>query len=149
MAILVGVLIGVVILGIAGVLIAREALRTATTPPPPVFRLDEAYEWVVRHVPEDVAATLTPADVRRILALQIEFMKRKGVAVNGVRPDRTGPVVVGSSETVDYILERARVDGQEYLPEQVYPVIETQLAYMRAIGAIGGPAARTPRPKDQ
>lgn len=141
MAILIGIAIAAVILGIAGALVAREAKRQAIAPAPPVFRLDEAYEWVVRHVPDDVAASLTPEDVRRILALQVEFMKRKGVAVNGVRPERTGPVVVGSSETVEYIIERARVDGHEYIPEQVYPVIETQLAYMRAIGAISGPAA--------
>lgn len=140
MALVVGVLIAAVILGIAGVLIFREANRLAVAPPPPVFSLDEAFDWVVEHVPENVAATLTPDDVKRILALQVEFMKRKGVAVNGKHPELRGPVIIGSAETVDYIVTRARADGEEYLPEQVHAVIETQLAYLRAIGAIGGPA---------
>jgi hypothetical protein len=48
--------------------------------------------------------------------------------------------VVGGPETVDYILERARATGEEYLPEQVYAVIDTQLAYLRDIGAVGPPA---------
>ena len=52
--------------------------------------------------------------------------------------------MIGGAETVDYILERARVTGDEYLPEQVHAVMETQLAYLRAIGAIGPPAGEPP-----
>jgi hypothetical protein len=148
MALVVGVLIAAAILLIAGVLIAREAQRLATEPPPPVFRLDEAFDWVVEHVPDEVAATLTPDEVRQILALQVEFLKRKGVAVNGRTPEPRGPVIVGSAETVDYIITRARAEGTEFLPEQVHAVIDTQLAYMRAIGAIGGPA-QGPQPNPQ
>ncbi len=48
------------------------------------------------------------------------------------------------AETVEYILERARVTGEAYLPEQVHAVVETQLAYLRAIGAVGPPATRPP-----
>lgn len=148
MALLVGVLVAAAILLIAGFLIAREASRQAVAPPPPVFSLDEAFDWVVQHVPDVVAATLTPEDVRRILALQVEFLKRKGVAVNGRSPEPRGPVIVGSAETVDYIIARAQADGTDYLPEQVHAVIDTQLAYMRAIGAIGGPA-RDPGPESR
>ena len=36
--------------------------------------------------------------------------------------------------------------GEAYIPEQVHAVVETQLAYLRAIGAVGD-AAR-PRPED-
>ena len=143
MALLVGVLIAAVIFLIAGILIFREAGRLAVAPPPPVFSLDEAFDWVVQHVPDDVAATLTPDDVKRILALQVEFMKRKGVAVNGSHPELRGPVIIGSAETVDYIITRARVEGEDYLPEQVHAVVETQLAYMRAIGAISNRASRS------
>ena len=52
-------------------------------------------------------------------------------------------MVVGATETVDYILGRVAVGGEEYLPEQVHAVVQTQLAYLREIGAIGG-AARIP-----
>ena len=33
-----------------------------------------------------------------------------------------------------------RASGEEYLPEQVHAVVQTQLAYLREIGAIGGAA---------
>ena len=67
----------------------------------------------------------------------LDFFRRKGVTGNGSSPHPPGDVVVGGAETVEYILERARATGEEYLPEQVHAVIETQLAYLRAIGAVG------------
>ncbi len=44
----------------------------------------------------------------------------------------------------DYILDRARATGEAYLPEQVHAVVDTQLAYLREIGAIGPPAESLP-----
>jgi hypothetical protein len=133
---------------IAAWFVAREAGRLSAEPPPPVFDMDEAYDWVVENLPDIVAATLTPDDVRRILDFQLEFLQRKGVTGNGSSVHTPGDVVVGGAETVDYIVERSSATGEEYLPEQVYAVIETQLAYMRAIGAVGGEAAPDERPPD-
>ena len=122
--------------------VTREAKRVAEKPPPALFQFDDAVAYVVDHVPDDVAATLTPDDVRRILEFQVEFFNRKGVSSNGSTAYPPGPVVIGGSETVDYILERSEATGEAYLPEQVYGVIETQLSYLRAIGAVG-PAVET------
>jgi len=69
--------------GIAAWFVVREAGRMAAEPPPPVFDPEEAYEWVVEHLPEVVAATLTPDDVHRILGFQLEYFQRKGVTGNG------------------------------------------------------------------
>jgi hypothetical protein len=124
--------------------VAREASRMAAEPPPPVFDPDEAYDWVVEHLPDVVAATLTPEDVRRILDFQLEYFRRQGVTGNGHSSNAQGAVIVGGPETVDYILDRARTTGETYLPEQVYAVIDTQLAYLREIGAVGPPAEAPP-----
>ena len=75
--------------------------------------------------------------MRRILDFQLEYFQRKGVTGNGSSAHPPGDVIVGGAETVDYILDRARQTGEEYLPEQVHAVIETQLAYLREIGAVG------------
>jgi hypothetical protein len=140
----VALVIGLLVVGIACAIAAwfviREAARLAAEPPPPVFDMDEAFEWVVAHVPDVVAATLTPGDVRRILDFQLEFFQRKGVTGNGSSAHPPGDVIVGGAETVDYIVSRASATGEEYLPEQVHAVIETQLAYLRAIGAVGDAA---------
>ena len=128
--------VGIVIV-IAAVFVTREAKRMAEKPPPALFQFEDAVAWVVDHVPDDVAATITTADVRRILEFQVEFFKRKGVSANGSVAYPPAPVVIGGSETVAYILERAAATGEPYLPELVYGVIETQLTYLRAIGAVG------------
>jgi hypothetical protein len=128
------------VVAIAAFFVTREATRIARRPPPALFHLDDAVAWVVAHVPDDVAATLTSHDVLRILEFQVDFFKRKGVSSNGSTAYPPGPVVIGGSETVDYILERCAATGEAYLPEQVYGVIETQMSYLRAIGAVG-PAA--------
>ncbi len=133
---------------IAAVFVLREVGRLATEPPPPVYDFEEAYDWVVEHLPDNIAATLTPADVRRILDFQLEFLSHKGVTGNGSGPKLRSDVVVGGTELVDHICTRSRESGEEYLPEQVYGVLDTQMGYLRAIGAVGDatpPSNRPPR----
>jgi hypothetical protein len=140
----VGLVVGFLIVGlvvaVAAAVVVREAGRLRADPPPAMFDVDDAFDWVVQHVPDIVAATLTPDDVRRILGFQLEYFQRKGVSVNGSTPHPRAPVVVGGAETIDYILERSAATGEAYLPEQVHAVVETQLTYLRAIGAVGAPA---------
>jgi hypothetical protein len=140
MAVIAGFLVVGLVVAIAAYLVVREAGRIAKAPPPALFDLEEAHDWVVAHVPDDVAATLTSDDVRRILEFQLEYFEKKGVSGNGSSPHASGPVVVGSAEAVAYIVDRAAATGEAYLPEQVYGVLETQAAYLRSIGAIGPPA---------
>jgi hypothetical protein len=125
------------VVAIAAILVVREAGRLAKDPPPTLFDLDEAYDLVVENLPDVVAATLTPADVKRILAFQVEYFRRQGVSANGAAPEVPGPGLVGGPEIVAYVLQRAEETGDPYLPEQVSPVVEIQLDYLRAIGAVG------------
>jgi hypothetical protein len=141
MEVVVGFLAFGLVVTIAAVLVIREAGRIAKDPPGALFDPGDAYEWVVEHLPDDVAATLTSQDVQRILDLQIEFFARRGVSGNGSSDHPApGPVVVGGAEQVAYIVRVAGESGATYLPEQVRGVIDTQLSYLRAIGAIGAPA---------
>jgi hypothetical protein len=135
-----GFLVVGLVVAIAAWLVIREAGRIAREPPPALFDLEEAHEWVVAHVPNEVAATLTSDDVRRILEFQLEYFEKKGVSGNGSSQRTAGPVVVGGAEAVAYIVERAAATGEAYIPEQVHGVLETHLSYLRAIGAVGPPA---------
>jgi hypothetical protein len=135
-----GVLVVAIVVAVAAWLVIREAGRIAKEPPPAIFDLDEAHDWVVAHVPDDVAATLTSDDVRRILEFQLEYFEKKGVSGNGSGTKASGPIVIGGAEAVAYIVERAASTGEAYLPEQVHGVLETQLTYLRSIGAVGPPA---------
>ena len=90
------IVVGIVV-GIAAFFVVREAGRIAKDPPPALFDVDDAFAWVVDHLPDEVAATLTPDDVRRILDFQVEFFKRKGVSSNGSTAYPPGNVVIGGS----------------------------------------------------
>jgi hypothetical protein len=140
-----GFLVVGMVVAIAAFVVVREAGRVARRPPPALYDFEDAFDWVVAHVPDDLAATLTPDDVRRILDFQVEFFKRKGVSANGSVAYPAGTVVIGGAETVDYILERCAATGESYLPEQVHGVVDTQLSYLRTIGAIGPAVGRDAR----
>ena len=145
MALVAAFLVFGVVVAIAAVIVVREAGRMTKEPPPVLFSMDEAYEFVVDRLPDIVAATLTPDDVRRILAFQWEYFRQTGVSANGSKLHPTTGVmghaaVVGGHEEIDYILRRCAETGEEYLPEQVEAVVETQLEYLRAIGAMSTPA---------
>ena len=127
------------VVALAAIFVVREAGRIAREPPPALFDPDDAYDYVVDQLDDLVAATLTPEDVRRILDFEVEYLRQRGITGNGAPSTPVEPVVFGGPDTVAYILRRAGETGEAYLPEQVHAVVETQLSYLRAIGAIGPP----------
>jgi hypothetical protein len=138
MVILWGGLALVIVLVIAAVVIGRETHRLAGEPPRPVFDLDEAVDWVATHLPNEVTAELSHDDVRQILRWNLEFFRSKGVTRNGKSPDEPATdIVVAGGETVDHVLHRAAEIGVEYTALQVHAVLDAQMAYLQAIGALG------------
>jgi hypothetical protein len=137
MVVLYGVIAVVVVFMVAAAVVGREARRLDAVPPRPTFDLDEAVTWVADHLPFEVSAELSHDDVRRIIDWNLEFFRMKGVSGNGHTVPSDGPVVVGGAETVDYVLARARAAGAGYTPPQVHAVLDAQMSYLEAIGAVG------------
>ena len=129
------------VFAVAAVVIGREARRLDAVPPRPVFDLEEATEWVANHLPFEVSAVLSYDDVRRIIDWNLEFFRMKGVSGNGHHVPSEGPVVVGGAETVEYVLRRAEALGEPYTAPQVHAVLDAQMTYLEAIGAIGPQAS--------
>lgn len=138
------VLVILVAVAIAALVVRREATRLSLAPRSPVFSEDEAFEWVVAELPDIVAATLTPADVRRILRFQSDYFEARRVTdttARGTDPAvNDDDVVVDGADVERFVLERAAATGESYLPEQVEAVVVTQMRYLQEIGAVG-PAA--------
>ncbi len=137
MVILFAVVVAAVVFAIATLVIGREAHRLDSVPPRPVFDINEAVTWVASHLPFEVSAVLSHDDVRRIIDLNLEYFRTKGVSGNGSGPHVEGPVVVGGAETVDWVLARAETLGTSYTAIQVHAVLDAQMSYLEAIGAIG------------
>ena len=122
---------------IAAFVIGREARLLDAKPPQPVFDMDEAVQWVADHLPYEVSAQLSYDDVRSIIDWNLEFFRSKGASGNGSGPHPDGSIVVGGAETVEYVLAKAIIAGSDYTPIQVHAVLEAQMAYLVAIGAVG------------
>jgi hypothetical protein len=125
---------------IAAAVIGREARRLDDKAPQPVFDMDEAVRWVADHLPYDVSAALSYDDVRTIIDWNLEYFRSKGVSSNGSGPHTDAAIVVGGAETVEYVLAKAILSGNDYTPMQVHAVLEAQMAYLVAIGAVGSEA---------
>ena len=122
---------------IAAAVIGREARRLDAEPPRPVFDPDEAVEWVANHLPFEIGAELAHDDVRRIIGWNLEFFRSKGLSGNGSSLHVETPLVIGGAETVAYVLQKAAAAGAGYRPDHVHAVLEAQMSYLEAIGAIG------------
>ncbi|MGZ4676458.1 MAG: hypothetical protein ACXV9S_03425 [Acidimicrobiia bacterium] len=128
------------VLAVAAALVFREAIRLSDEPPDAVFDPDDALAWVIEHLDDRIAATLTPDDARRIVDAQMEFFRDRGVSRNGDPAHEESPVVFATDEAIAFVVERCAATGEAYLPEQVEAVMACQLDYLRFIGAIGRPA---------
>ena len=139
-----GVLLVALVFGIAAVVIGREARRLDAVAPNPVFDIDEAVAWVADRLPFEVSAVLSHGDVRQIIDWNLEYFRTRGVSNNGHSTDIAGLVVVGGAETVDYVMHRAQLAGIELTPAQVHAVLDAQMSYLEAIGAVGPEAPDEP-----
>jgi hypothetical protein len=135
------VIAALVVFGIAAGVVGREVKRLAAQPPRAVFDLEEAVEWVAGHVPFEVAAELSHADVREIFRWHLQYFRIRGVSADGeTAQGPVLPVVVGGEDAVDYVLARAEQAGRDLDPDHVRTVLEVQMAYLSSIGAVGPPA---------
>jgi hypothetical protein len=127
-----------IIFVIAAVAIGREAGRLDAQPPRPVFDMDEAVEWIGDRLPFEVSAELSHDDVRTILLWSLEHYRASTLTANGHGPDhQDARIVVGEAETLAYVLDRSRAAGLAWDTGHVRAVLDAQLAYLEAIGAVG------------
>ena len=144
MGIFLGALAVTAVFAIAAVVVGREARRLAAKAPGRVFEFEDAVAWVCDHVGPEVAAILSPDDVRRILNWHLEFFRIKGASSNGHTADNDHPVIVSGAETVDFVLMKAEAAGSPYTPSQIHAVLDAQMGYLEEIGAVGPVEERGP-----
>ena len=120
-------LAALVVFVIAAVVIGRETRRLAEDSPRPVFDVDEAVEWIGDRLPFEVSASLSHDDVRQILRWSLDHL--------AVTPGEE--VLVVDEEALAYVQVRARDGGFDWTEGEIQAVLDGQLAYLEAIGAVG------------
>ncbi|WP_208028951.1 hypothetical protein [Rhabdothermincola sediminis] len=130
----------IVVVAIALVAVGTVTGRLAGEPPTSVFHLDEAVHYVADRLQEDLTARLSYDDVRAVIGWHLDYLQAKGVAGvsdHDLAAAPAGPIVTADDEAVAYVLGRAEGSGLELDDVDVVEVLEAEVAYLRAIGAIG------------
>lgn len=129
-AVAVGALLVAVLLAIVAAMVWQEARRRPSGEPV-VYVIEEASRFVHHRLPPAVAGRLGVDDARRIL--EWSLFHSQVLAVRRVGP----PPVLGSGDTIDYVVERSRAAGYDYDPMDIGAVIAAEADYLFSIGAIG------------
>jgi hypothetical protein len=138
----------VLVFVIAAFAIGRETHRLDAMPPAPSFELVYAVDWIAERLPEEVSAQITYEDVRDIVDWHLQELAEHGVEQTaGAASGEV--VVVDGRAAVDAVMYRALAAGREFTPAQVKAVLDGELAYLEAIGAVGPEADAAPDSADE
>lgn len=139
------VLTVVLVFVIAAVSIGVVSGSLAQRPRRSVYDLDEAVDFVADRLPDDLTAVISFEDVRSVLLFHCDYLADKGIASERTADDiGTALVVVPDDEPTAYVLGKVSDAGLDLSDEDVVAILDTELLYYEAIGAIGprleGPA---------
>ena len=123
---------------IAAVSIGIVTGSLARRPRRSVYDLEEAVDFVADRLPDEMTAVISYDDVRSVLLFHCDYLAAKGLA-SGRTADDIGAalVVVPDDEPTAFVLGKVGDAGLELSDEDVLAILDAELAYYQAIGAIG------------
>lgn len=123
---------------IAAVSVGVVSGSLAQRPRRSVYDLEEAVDFVADLLPDDMTAQISYDDVRSVLLFHCDYLAAKGVASERTADDiGSALVVVPDDEPTAYVLGRVTEDGLGLSDDDVVRILDAELEYYRAIGAIG------------
>ncbi len=131
------------VFAIAAITIGRETHRLDAVTPVPTVDINDAVEWISEELPDDVSAQMSYEDVRDILMWHVDEMQSMGVISSGGAGGDA--IVVDEHWSVDAIAHRGLAEGRVFAEGHIKAVLDAELKYFDAIGAVG-PRADSPEP---
>lgn len=123
---------------IAAVSIGVVSGSLAARPRRSVYDIEEAVEFVADRLPDDLTARISFDDVRSVLLFHCDYLADKGVASERTADDiGSALVVVPDDEPTAYVLGKVEAAGVDLSDADVVTILDVELEYYRAIGAIG------------
>jgi hypothetical protein len=135
MWIVVVAVVAVLVFAIAAGTIGRETHRLDSEAPAPSLDLVDAVDWISERLPGDVASQLSYEDVRDIVTWYLYDLQREGLEQRVGGNDAL--VVVDDDWELDTLIARGTVHGRTFTHAQVRAVLDGELGYLAAIGAVG------------
>ncbi len=135
MAIVILVVTAFVVFAMAAVTIGRETHRLDAVSPAPALELVDAVDWIAERLPESVSARITYEDVRDLVTWHLQMLDAEGVRQESAEMDDL--VIIEDQGTIAALVKRAAQQNRDINEDQVRAVLDGELAYLRAIGAVG------------
>jgi len=132
-----GAVLTALLLLIVAVMVWQGARRSAVDEPAE-YVFEDATAFVVERLSEPARSRLTPTDVRLLLEAGVEYHQ-----LVAPRDEHRHPVV-GSGDSIEYLMDRGTEAGHEYEPLDIAEVIAAETEYLLSIGAIGAPVGDEP-----
>ena len=114
---------------------------------PAVYDLNDAVDWIAQRLPDEVTARISHDDVALVLGWHLDWFREVGVAsLHGqeLATDevRTEGAVAADEAAIDAIVARSLASaGPEAV--DVVCVLDLQMKYLAAIGAVGSEVAES------
>jgi hypothetical protein len=123
---------------IAAVSVGVVSGSLARRPRRSVYDIEEAVDFVADRLPDELTAQVSYDDVRSVLLFHCDYLAAKGVASERTADDiGSSLVVVPDDEPTAWVLGKVTDAGLDLADDQVVQILDAELAYYQAIGAIG------------
>ena len=145
---------------VAFVAIGQVVGRLETERAPAVYDLADAVDWIAERLPAEVTGRLSYDDVNRILTWHLDWFSTVGISSRHgqeLAGDEVGSegAVAAEEAAIDAVVARALAEGGDVDAVDVVCVLDLQMRYLAALGAMsevegdgpaddGGPRNRYP-----
>lgn len=132
----------IVVVAIAVAAVGRVSVELAGTVAPALLEVDDAVEAVAEALPFEVAASVSHADVDRVIRWTLDWFDEIGLASDfgeelggeWVQAERVVADEIGAS---DYAVARAIRSRSDLDPVHVTVIVDEFLSWLKEIGAVG------------
>jgi len=145
MTVLLFVVGAIVVTVIAFVAVGQAVGRMAADRPPAIYDLHDASLWIADRLPDEVTARLSYDDVARVLGWHLDWFgdvgasSRYGQELAGDAVRKEGAIAPDEA-AIDSVVARSLAEEGPNAVDVVC-VLDLQMKYLVAIGAVGGEAA--------
>ena len=101
----------------------------------PVYVINDAIDYVLENLDQDVLDRIRPAGVQRIIEWSVHYLQ--GLAVPARRRRGLRVVAGGEGSAIEYIRGELTRRGYDYSPSDIAAVLAGEAEYLAGIGALG------------
>lgn len=132
------VLTTLMVVAMALVAVGAVTEDLAVQPARSVFDLEEAVEFVSERLSFETTATMSYEEVEQVLRWHLNFLHGRGLELDGTPITEVDQdVLIHEDDALAFVLGQADEHDVELEPAHAVEVVDAQMVYLEAIGAVG------------